>query len=183
MLGHSSPPNSDGSYNSYRCEHLGTGRVSSFNVRDIIPYISVEAYEQEKSRAVQFNSDEEEEEKEEFKEDPDFDPKVGDFLLFPNFGDVPYHLVRVTGRPFDDAVAFSYFGVSKQNKKRLVGFQQVVGDAFESTELAIFTLWVFVLIFTCKCIKSWGWPEERRYRVRYGIVYTVRTSDYIHIFI
>ena len=30
-----------------------------------------------------------------------------------------------TGRPFDDAVTFSYFGVSKQNKKRLVGFQQV----------------------------------------------------------
>ena len=102
-----------------------TGRVSPFNVRDIIPYISVEAYEQEKSRAIQVDSDEEEEEKEEFKEDPDFDPKVGDFLLFPNFGDVPYHLVRVTGRPFDDAVAFSYFGVSKQNKKRLVGFQQV----------------------------------------------------------
>ena len=31
----------------------------------------------------------------------------------------------MTGRPFDDAVTFSYFGVSKQNKKRLVGFQQV----------------------------------------------------------
>ena len=45
--------------------------------------------------------------------------------MFPNFGDVPYHLVQVTGRPFDDAVTFSYFGVSKQNKKRLVGFQQV----------------------------------------------------------
>ena len=40
-----------------------------------------------------------------------------------------------------------------------------MGDAFESTELAIFTLLGVVLIFTCKCIKSWGWPEERRYRV------------------
>ena len=125
VLGHSSPPNSDGSYNSYRCEHLGTGRVSSFNVRDIIPYISVEAYEQEKARASQAELNEEEVEKEEYKKDPDFDPKEGDFLLFPNFGDVPYHLVQVTGRPFKDAVTFSYFGVSKQNKKRLVGFQQV----------------------------------------------------------
>lgn len=99
--------------------------MSSFNVRDIIPYISVEAYEQEKARAIEADANEEEEEKEELLDNPDFDPKVGDFLLFPNFGDVPYHLVQVTGRPFDDAVTFSYFGVSKQNKKRLVGFQQV----------------------------------------------------------
>ena len=61
VLGHSSPPNSDGSYNSYKCEHLGTGRVSSFNVRDIIPYISVEAYEQEKARATGADANEEEE--------------------------------------------------------------------------------------------------------------------------
>ena len=45
VLGHASPPNSGGGYNVYRLEHLSTGKVTTFNVRDIVPFISNEAYE------------------------------------------------------------------------------------------------------------------------------------------
>ena len=57
--------------------------------------------------------------------DPDFDPQPGDFLLFPNFQDVPYHLIQVKSRPFTDHITFNYYGVKKTNKGRLKGFEKV----------------------------------------------------------
>ena len=121
VLGHNSPPNSDGSFNVYKLRHLGTGRVAAYNVKDIVPYISKEAYEQDQEETAQ----EAKEDEEEILENQDFDPKEGDFLLFPNFGNVRYHLIRVISRPYDDEIKFCYYGVPKTNKKRLTGFQRV----------------------------------------------------------
>ena len=121
VLRHNSPPNSDGSYNVYRLKHLGTGREAAYHVKDIIPYISKQAYEQEKEEIAVEAAEEETE----VLENAEFDPQVGDFLLFPNFGNVKYHLIRVMSRPFEDEIKFCYYGVPKSNKKRLNGFQQV----------------------------------------------------------
>ena len=38
---------------------------------------------------------------------------------------MPYHLVRCVSRPFPDAMMMHYYGVSKQNKKRLKNFAKV----------------------------------------------------------
>ena len=46
-------------------------------------------------------------------------------MLFPNFGNVRYHLIRVISRPYNDEIKFCYYGVPKTNKKRLTGFQRV----------------------------------------------------------
>ena len=68
---------------------------------------------------------EEKEDSDEVLVDASFDPQPGDFLLFPNFQDVPYHLIRVKTRPFHDHMTFNYFGVAKTNKSRLKGWQLV----------------------------------------------------------
>ena len=121
VLGHASPPNSGGGYNVYRLEHLSTGKVTTFNVRDIVPFISSGAYE----RVLEEQQEEKEEDSDEALADEDFDPQPGDFLLFPNFQDVPYHLIRVKTRPFTDHITFNYYGVKKTNKTRLKGWQLV----------------------------------------------------------
>ena len=84
-------------------------------------FISNEAYE----RVLEEQQEEEKEDSNEALADEDFDPQPGDFLLFPNFQDVPYHLIRVKTRPFKDHITFNYYGVKKTNKQRLKGWQLV----------------------------------------------------------
>lgn len=121
VMGHASPANTDGSYNVFKLKHLSTGKEQSFNVRDIVPFISREAYE----KVLEEEREEEKAEDEEVCSNDKFDPQPGDFCLFPNFQDVPYHLVRCVSRPFPDAMMMQYYGVSKQNKKRLKNFAKV----------------------------------------------------------
>ena len=122
-----------GGYNVYRLEHLSTGKVTTFNVRDIVPFISNEAYE----RVLEEQQEEEKEDSDAALADEDFDPQPGDFLLFPNFQDVPYHLIRVKTRPFDDHITFNYYGVKKTNKTRLKGWQLVWTHPSKSARSAI----------------------------------------------
>ena len=121
VMEHASPANTDGSYNVFKLKHLSTGKEQSFNVRDIVPFISKEAYE----KVLVEEQEEEKAEDEEVCSNDNFDPQPGDFCLFPNFQDVPYHLVRCVSRPFPDAMMMNYYGVSKHNKKRLKNFAKV----------------------------------------------------------
>ena len=123
VVGPACPPNSDGSFNAYRLKCLATEKISPFNVTDIHDYLEPgekgnwEGEEEEKEEQEEEEKQEEEEEKEEFN------PGVGDFLLFPNFGDVKYHLIQVTGRPSNEMLAFNYFGTT--SKDRLTKFAKV----------------------------------------------------------
>ena len=109
------------SANVCKLKHLGTGKIQSFNVRDIMPFISKGAYERE----IEEQQEEEKADDGEVKTDDSFDPQPGDFCLFPNFQDVDYHLVQVASRPFPDEMTVHYYGVPKSNKKRLTGFSKV----------------------------------------------------------
>ena len=109
------------SANVCKLKHLGTGKIQSFNVRDIMPFISKEAYERE----IEEQQEEEKADDEEVKTDDGFDPQPGGFCLFPNFQDVDFHLVQVVSRPFPDEMTVRYYGVPKTNKKRLTGYAKV----------------------------------------------------------
>ena len=104
----------------YRLRHLATDKISTYHVDLISPYISVEAHVQlEEPKAAEKDK----KGKEPFS-NPDFNPQPGAFLLFPNFGNVAYHLVQVTrGNQGDGEIMFRYWNTS--DKLRLKRFRSV----------------------------------------------------------
>ena len=117
VVGPACPASPDGSYNAYKLKCLATGKVSPFNVTDIHPYLE---------KGEKGNWEKEEGEEEEEKEDglewseeelEGFDPQEGEFLLFPGFNNVPYHLIRVVDRPDSDTISFHYYGKPVKEKK------------------------------------------------------------------
>jgi transposase InsO family protein len=111
VLEHNSPPNPDGSYNVYRLRHLGTGNEDTYNVKQILPYISRVAHEKAildkpSTTPVQANVD--------------FDPKPGAFILLPNCGGKAYQLLKVLHRD-NDSVTAHY--VNTTDKQRLRNFK------------------------------------------------------------
>ena len=110
----------DGDCNVYRLRHLATGKLATYNIDLISPYISVEAHvqleEQKKTNQASQGI--------ESLENNEFDPQPGAFLLFPNFGNVKYHLVQVVrAASADGELAFKYYNTS--DKLRLKRFLPV----------------------------------------------------------
>ena len=111
------PKNDDGSCNAYRLKHLGTNTITSHNVRQLYPYISKKSYVQ---KATPHNDGTKT--PNDVLSNEHFEPQPGSFLLFPNFGDVPYHLVQVESVTNGD-VKFYYFNTT--DPKRLLRFRPV----------------------------------------------------------
>ena len=110
----------DGDCNVYRLRHLATGKLATYNIDLISPYISVEAHvqleEQKKTNQASQGI--------ESLENKEFAPQPGAFLLFPNFGNVKYHLVQVVrAASADGELAFKYYNTS--DKLRLKRFLPV----------------------------------------------------------
>ena len=103
-------PNSDGSYNTYRVRHLGSGQETTANVRQILPCISKTAHLQD-AHNTDFATP---------PVVPPFDPHPGSFVLLPNEGGVPYHLLKVLTR--DDRIVHAQF-LNTNDTQRLKRFR------------------------------------------------------------
>jgi hypothetical protein len=88
-----SRPNPDGSYNTYRVKHLGSGNETTVNVRQMLPYISQEAHSLQTPATPAAAPD-----SQEVGEPVEFDPGPGDFVLLPNQDGVPFHLLQIVSR-------------------------------------------------------------------------------------
>ena len=94
--------------------------MTSDHVEHIHPYISVEAHVKYEAQA---ELDTLEQTGGESQTNLAFHPKPGCFLLFPNFGGVLFHLVRVVSVDPDGDINFQYYGC--RFKQRLKGFLPV----------------------------------------------------------
>ena len=119
VIGPASSPNKDGSFNVYRLRHLTSDKIVTYNVELIVPYISRRMhYElQENAEAERVDQGIS------TLSNPTFDPQPNDFLLLPDFGGVPYHLVQVQSVEDDGDVNFLYLNTS--DKERKVRFRWV----------------------------------------------------------
>jgi hypothetical protein len=108
---HLSRANADGSFNTYRLRHLASGQETTANVRQILPYISRAAHDHLQPPTHLPAS---------VTPPAKFDPQPGSFVLLPNEGGVPYHLLQVLSRDGEDVVA-QYLNTTQ--KKRLSGFR------------------------------------------------------------
>ena len=132
VIGPASSPDDDGAYNAYKLRHLTSNNVTSYNVMNMHPYISRTAHtkivEQKRSDNEQTGVVE--------KQNFSFEPQPGDFLLFPNFNSVAYHLVQVAEVANGD-VSFHYYNTS--DKKRLRRFRKVWTSPVEAKEIQSMT--------------------------------------------
>ena len=118
VMGPACPPNVDGSCNAYKLRCLATDRTSSFNVKDIHPYLKKDERKGNEGKVQddEEGKDEERDEDEEIKFD-DFDPVEGDFLLFANFQNVEFHLIQVVERPTSESIKFIYYGTTATSRR------------------------------------------------------------------
>ena len=119
-------PNQDPSKcNAYYLKNIGTGKVTPHNVRDILPYISSEAYAAKTDDDAHQGAHTAPPAMNPGVDDS-FDPQAGDWLLLPNFGGVKYHLLKVVERLGDRVKAWYY---NTPNSKRLTLFCSVYSHA------------------------------------------------------
>ena len=124
VMAHASPPNEDGSYNVYRLRNLRTAKMSTHNIKDIHPYISKEAYVEysDDVKALKTLAGQDVSADDDIAVNDNFDPQQNDFLLFPGFETVDYHLIQVTKRE-GDMIHFHYLNTS--GSSRLKNFKPV----------------------------------------------------------
>ena len=138
VMAHASPPNEDGSYNVYRLRNLRTAKMSTHNIKDIHPYISKEAYVEysDDVKALKTLAGQDVSADDDIAVNDNFDPQQNDFLLFPGFETVDYHLIQVTKRE-GDMIHFHYLNTS--GSSRLKNFKPVWTAPGKSKEIQSMT--------------------------------------------
>ena len=107
--------NQDGTYNTYRIKHLGSGQQTTANVRQLLPYISRQAHDVNQFEENETRPSPTPLNKESTNEA--FDPQPKDFVLLPNQDGVPYHLLQITHRD-GRTVEAQYLNTSQGRRER-----------------------------------------------------------------